>query len=104
MNYDQPLNRISFERFNHEEVEGYKRHLKPENAVIFRKSADLLEAVENWLQDQYPGGEFVAAKGKRPMSDAVIVLPKASGEVNRDFSKDVHESKLAKRKSKLGPQ
>lgn len=104
MNYDQPLKSVEFDRFNLEQQDDYKKALNPQNALIFHNSADLFEEVENWLQEQYPGGEFGAGRGKGRLANAVIVTPKITAEVNKDFSKDVHESKLAKKKSKLGPQ
>ncbi len=104
MNYDQPLKNVSFDRFDPDRLEEYKEHLKPENALVFRNSADLFDEIEQWLAGEYHGGDLVATRGNDPVADAVVVLPKDSGEINRDFSKDVHESKLAKMKSKLGPQ
>lgn len=104
MNYDKPLKIVPFGRFDPDRMEEYKPHLNPENALVFRNSADLFDKIEQWLAGEYPGGDFVATRGKIPVSDAVVVIPKAAGEINKDFSKNVHESKLAKMKSKHGPQ
>ena len=104
MNYDQPLKIIQFDRFNLEESEGYKRHLNPGNAIVFQNSADLLREVVEWLEAEFPGGGFGAGRGKDNLANAVIVTPKINAEINKDFSKNVQESQLAKKKSKLGPQ
>jgi tryptophanyl-tRNA synthetase len=104
MTYDQPLKNISFDGFDIEKREEYKNHLKPENAIIFRNSAAFFEAVEKWLAAEYPGGEFVAGRGKDGLADALIVVPKIKAEVKTNFSNNVQESKLAKMKSKFGRQ
>lgn len=104
MNYDQPLKNVNFDRFDFGRLEEYKAHLKPDNALVFHNSAELFDEISQWLADEYPGGDFVASRGKDRLAHAVIVVPKGSGEINKDFSKDAHESKLAKMKSKLGPQ
>ena len=104
MSYETPLNNVTFGRFEFAKREEYKRQLTTQNAVIFRKSADLLEDVEKWLQEQFPSGGFCAGRGKGDLADALIVTPKIDAEINKNFSKDVHESKLAKKKSALGPQ
>ena len=104
MNYNQTLRRIDFDRFNLGQQDEYKKALNPQYALIFHNSADLFEDVESWLQEQYPGGEFGAGRGKDDLAKAVIVTPKINAEINKDFSKNLHESKLAKLKSKLGPQ
>lgn len=104
MNCEQPLKTIEFGQFNLQQQAEYKQALNPQNAVIFYDSAELFEEVENWLQEHYPGGDFCAGRGKDNLANAVIVTPKLNAEVNKDFSKNIHESQLAKMKSKLGPQ
>ena len=104
MNYDQPLKLIPFDRFNLEESEEYKKHLKPGNALVFKNSAELLSEVMDWLEAEFPGGGVAAGLGKDHLANAVIVTPKINAEINKDFSKNVQESQLAKKKSKLGPQ
>lgn len=104
MNHGQPLKNVNFDRFDPDRIEEYKPQLKLENALVFRNAADLFDEIEQWLAGEYPGGDFVATRGKNPVADAVVVIPKAAGDINKDFSKNVHESKLAKMKSKLGPQ
>jgi hypothetical protein len=88
-----------------ERGEEYLSHMNQGNTLLFENSGHLVDKAMKWLdevgmQDRYA----VGAGNDMDVKGFLILRPKSTGRQNREFSKNVGESKLAKMRSKLAPK
>jgi hypothetical protein len=100
------MSQVKFGLFKpEEEGEVYLSHMRQGDILLFENSAHLLNVARKWLQAVGMADKYDAAVGTDLGVKGFLILgPKSTAQPNREFSKNVMDSELAKKKSKLSPK
>lgn len=99
------MNQVRFGLFKPEEGEAYLSKMRTGNLLLFGNSRHLLGKAEQWLVQVGMEAKYTASVGTDMGLNGFLILePKSTAEPNREFSKNLNESALAKMKSKLSPK